>query len=509
MTIGKGMGGGFPVSGLVSTPEITSATPFSKPSSSSSSYGGNPLAATAALATIQTIVRDKLVEHTAKVGALMLDGLRGLQEKYEFIGDVRGKGLLIGLDLVKDRETKEELSSQVTERIFQEALKRGLLMMGYFPRVRLNPPLVITAAQVQEGIDILDEVFQCIADEVDYRLYRGAIVGCGAVACQAHVPAWRTASAFRMVAAVDPIPAQRAHLQTLLPEVRCYADLETLLAHEELDFLDVCTPPALHEEGILQACAHGLHVLCEKPLTFTAPAMQRIRRRRPPPMSWSFRCITGSMPRLSRRLNGSHGWRGRHPLCSRTHYVTHQTCGDDGVAFRSPDGWRWDFVGPWLARFLPTPLPPGRTPRTIAATLERRLFLSAGVEDTVTCDVTFPQAQAHIHLTWAASQRRNLIVVRGPHGEIRLDDARLVVMQHGHVAQELDFPQALSAGSYHPEWFAAMLPDFQAELEAEAQRGHNVREAETCLRLTLLAYRSAAQNAQPLACTQALDCAVA
>ncbi len=169
MTIGKGMGGGFPVSGLISTPEITSATPFSKPSASSSSYGGNPLAATAALATIQTIVREKLVEHTAKVGALMLDGLRGLQEKYEFIGDVRGKGLLIGIDLVKNRDTKEELSSQVTERIFQEALKRGLLMMGYFPRMRLNPPLVITAAQVQEGIDILDEVFQCIADEVDYR----------------------------------------------------------------------------------------------------------------------------------------------------------------------------------------------------------------------------------------------------------------------------------------------------------------------------------------------------
>jgi len=169
MTIGTGMGGGFPVSGLISTPDITSATPFSKPSASSSSYGGNPLAATAALVTIQTIVRDKLVEHTATVGALMLDGLRGLQEKYEFIGDVRGKGLLIGLDLVKNRDTKEELSSQVTERIFQEALKRGLLMMGYFPRMRLNPPLVITAAQVQEGIDILDEVFQCIADEVDYR----------------------------------------------------------------------------------------------------------------------------------------------------------------------------------------------------------------------------------------------------------------------------------------------------------------------------------------------------
>jgi 4-aminobutyrate aminotransferase-like enzyme len=84
-------------------------------------------------------------------------------------GQSASPDLLIGLDLVKNRETKEELSSQVTERIFQEALKRGLLMMGYFPRMRLNPPLVITAEQVQEGIDILDEVFQCIADEVDYR----------------------------------------------------------------------------------------------------------------------------------------------------------------------------------------------------------------------------------------------------------------------------------------------------------------------------------------------------
>jgi 4-aminobutyrate aminotransferase-like enzyme len=167
MTIGKGMGGGFPVSGLVSTTEITSATPFSKPSASSSSYGGNPLAATAALTTIQTIVQDRLVEHTSRVGALLLEGLLALQEKYAFIGDVRGKGLLLGLDLVKDRQTKEPLSHRVTERIFHEALQRGLLLMAYFPRVRINPPLVITAEQVQEGIAILDEVFQCIAEEVD------------------------------------------------------------------------------------------------------------------------------------------------------------------------------------------------------------------------------------------------------------------------------------------------------------------------------------------------------
>jgi predicted dehydrogenase len=338
-------------------------------------------------------------------------------------------------------------------------------------------------------------------------MYKGAIVGCGAVACQAHVPAWRMASAFRMVAAVDPIPARRAHLQTLLPEVRCYADLETLLAHEALDFLDVCTPPALHEGGILQACRHGLHVLCEKPLTFTAGALQRIMAAASaadvlvfPVHNWKYAPIFQALKRLL--IAGVIG------TPSVVEFTTLRT---------KPAGttrWRLDpkvagggilLDHGWHAFYLLLFLLDAR-PQTIAASIERRLFLSTGVEDTVTCDVTFPQAQARLYLTWAASQRRNLVVVRGERGEIHLDDARLVVRQQ-HAVQEIVFPAALSAGSTHPDWFAAMLPDFRAELENQRRRGHSLREAETCLHLTLLAYRSAAQDAQPLACTPALDLA--
>lgn len=166
MTVGKGMGNGFPISGLISTDEIVSATPFARASASSSSYGGNPLASAAALATLQTIVDDGLVEHSARIGARMLDRLRGMQERYPFLGDVRGAGLLIGLDLVRDRVTKEPLERAVTERIFAEALRRGLLLMGYFPRVRINPPLTITAEQADAGLAILDEVFAAVAPEV-------------------------------------------------------------------------------------------------------------------------------------------------------------------------------------------------------------------------------------------------------------------------------------------------------------------------------------------------------
>jgi 4-aminobutyrate aminotransferase / (S)-3-amino-2-methylpropionate transaminase / 5-aminovalerate transaminase len=163
MTIGKGFGAGFPITGLISTGEITASYPFAKPSSSSSSYGGNPLAAAAALTTVETILDEELVANAERVGSILLYELRRLQEKYECIGDVRGAGLLIGIDLVQDRVTKEPLPSNVTEQIFLGALRRGLLLMGYFPRIRINPPLILSETEARDGVAILDEVFAEVA----------------------------------------------------------------------------------------------------------------------------------------------------------------------------------------------------------------------------------------------------------------------------------------------------------------------------------------------------------
>jgi 4-aminobutyrate aminotransferase-like enzyme len=153
----------------MSTDAITAAEPFAKPSSSSSSYGGNPLAATAALTTIEAVIDEGLVENSRRVGAFLLGALRGLQEKYEFVGDVRGSGLLIGMDLVKSRATKEPLAREVSEEIFLGALRRGLLLMGYFSRVRINPPLTLTESEARDGVAILDEVFAEIARSRRYR----------------------------------------------------------------------------------------------------------------------------------------------------------------------------------------------------------------------------------------------------------------------------------------------------------------------------------------------------
>ena len=156
MTMGKGMGGGFPVSALISTDEIVAAEPFSLPSASSSSYGGNPLASAAALVTIQTIVAEGLVENAARVGGLFIDGLTRIAERRRSIANVRGRGLLIGFDLVSDPERKTPLPKDACVRFFKDCLGEGVIAMSYTPRVRIHPPLVLTADEAADALAVLD-----------------------------------------------------------------------------------------------------------------------------------------------------------------------------------------------------------------------------------------------------------------------------------------------------------------------------------------------------------------
>ncbi len=163
MTIGKGMGGGFPLSGVASSLDRMACTPFGEPSGSSSSYGGNPLAAAAGLGAIEAIRDENLVTNSARVGRLMLDALKELMNKYSFIGDVRGRGLMIGVEMVADRATKAPLDKAITRALFHEALELGLVTMSYSHVIRINPPLIISEAEVIHGVEILDRAFAAIA----------------------------------------------------------------------------------------------------------------------------------------------------------------------------------------------------------------------------------------------------------------------------------------------------------------------------------------------------------
>jgi 4-aminobutyrate aminotransferase-like enzyme len=169
VTLGKGFGSGFPVSGVLTKSAIAQAEPWSKPSGASSSYGGNPLAAAAALASVRTIRDERLWENARQVGEAMLAELRRMQERYPFIGDVRGAGLFLSLEIVKDRTTKEPVDAAVMKDVYREGLRRGLLAMSYSPHIRLQPALTIDREAALEGLSILDEVFHALAASGRWR----------------------------------------------------------------------------------------------------------------------------------------------------------------------------------------------------------------------------------------------------------------------------------------------------------------------------------------------------
>jgi 4-aminobutyrate aminotransferase-like enzyme len=168
MTVGKGMGGGFPLSGVISTEALTSRPPWSNPSASSSSYGGNPLASAAGAVVLEILLKEDLVTNAERVGRAMLTRLEALKEKYQCVGEVRGKGLMLGVELVGDRRTKEPLARDVTRALYQECLRRGLVAMTYSPSIRINPPLVIREDEALAGLAILDEALAALVSE--YRL---------------------------------------------------------------------------------------------------------------------------------------------------------------------------------------------------------------------------------------------------------------------------------------------------------------------------------------------------
>jgi 4-aminobutyrate aminotransferase-like enzyme len=169
MTLGKGMGGGFPVSGLISTDEIVAAKPFSMPSASSSSYGGNPLAAAACLVTLETILEENLLENSRAVGAWLLEGLRGIEDRYPFVGNVRGRGLMIGVELVRDKKSREPLSGRAARACFDLALKEGLILMITNSVIRVNPALILSREEALVGLEKLRTVFDILERDGLYQ----------------------------------------------------------------------------------------------------------------------------------------------------------------------------------------------------------------------------------------------------------------------------------------------------------------------------------------------------
>jgi predicted dehydrogenase len=325
---------------------------------------------------------------------------------------------------------------------------------------------------------------------------RGAIVGFGRVAEDAHLAGFRSA-AVDVLAVADASEERRAAAAAAVPGVRTYPTFDELAAGEaksRLDFVDVATPPRFHSELAVAALDRGFHVLCEKPLARdpreladVERAVRRTRRVVFTVNNWKY----APMFRRARGLvvAGSVGevteieWNVERPS-------------PPAGAVAEAAGWRLDadLAGGgvltdhgWHAFYLMLYLT-GRAPISLAATIERRTGLD--VEDNAECTVDFAGLTARIRLSWTAPARRTHGTIRGRLGAIDIDDDRLVLRVDGREPEATRFAPPLSASSVHPEWFPPLLDDFRGEIGALTARGRNLAESVWCCRLVAAAYAS-------------------
>jgi 4-aminobutyrate aminotransferase len=149
----KGIASGMPLGVTLSKAEIMDWIPGSH----ASTFGGNPVCIAASLATLDVIEREGLLKNSHEVGDHMMKRMADWPKKHKIVGDVRGRGLMIGVDIVKDQKTKEYGNTE-RDRIVESAFERGVLFLGCGPStVRIAPPLIVTKEEADVAVDVLEE----------------------------------------------------------------------------------------------------------------------------------------------------------------------------------------------------------------------------------------------------------------------------------------------------------------------------------------------------------------
>lgn len=160
LTLSKTLGGGLPLSAVV-TSDTLEQDCYDKGFISVTSHVSDPLPAEVGVTVLSILVEEKMQERAQKMGGYLKRGLEELQERYECIGDVRGRGLLLGMEIVKDRASKTpdpELGSKIAEQCLKNGLSMNIVRIkGYGGVFRIAPPLTITQAELDQGIRILDQ----------------------------------------------------------------------------------------------------------------------------------------------------------------------------------------------------------------------------------------------------------------------------------------------------------------------------------------------------------------
>jgi 4-aminobutyrate aminotransferase len=162
VVLGKGIGGGLPLSALIGPAAIMDH----RPAFAMQTTGGNPVCAAAGLAVLRTVLDEDLPAHAARIGDQLAEGLQALAETHAIIGDVRGRGLAIGVDLVQDRESRAPVEATTTAKVILRAYELGasFIYVGLAANVlEITPPLTLSEAECTEGLAIIDRALGDVA----------------------------------------------------------------------------------------------------------------------------------------------------------------------------------------------------------------------------------------------------------------------------------------------------------------------------------------------------------
>ena len=311
-------------------------------------------------------------------------------------------------------------------------------------------------------------------------MLKGAIIGFGEVAQKGHWPGYQGSRDAKIIAVVDRTEQRRDVAEKIIPGVATYSTIEELAEGAEIDFVDICTPPALHSESIFAALSKKWHVLCEKPLLLDLDELEKVKvaakkaeRAVVPVHNWKYAPII-------RQATASL----RSGVIGRLRALEMETLRIQDCAVADPEhpNWRRDpeisgggilMDHGWHAVYLARHWF-GEEPANVRGYLRR--LEDGGVEDEVALTLNFTRGNAKIFLTWRADKRRNTIHMIGERGTITIGDTTLTA---GNSI--IHFPQGLSTGSHHPDWFAAMLPDVFSCFQDSKKADDLFLEAALCL----------------------------
>ena len=159
IALAKGIASGMPLGLTLARDDLMNWTPGAH----ASTFGGNPLSLAAAQTTLR-LIKDSYLENCREIGELLLAGIKGLMDRHHVIGDVRGLGLMIGLEFVRDRKTKEP-AGDVRDGVVRECFNRGLIVLGAgASTIRLSPPLLVGAEQCRFAVETLDAAIAAVSE---------------------------------------------------------------------------------------------------------------------------------------------------------------------------------------------------------------------------------------------------------------------------------------------------------------------------------------------------------